>query len=77
LGALRLGWHRLVPLQQRVAAERYHNPSLRVTDHSPSVATITAVMVCIRFPAWPKTIKYWDSKTSSVTSVAPSARRRA
>ena len=35
---------------------------------SPSVATMTALIVCIRFSAWSKTIERSDSKTSSVTS---------
>ena len=35
---------------------------------SPSVATITALMVCMRFSAWSKTIDWGDSNTSSVTS---------
>ena len=39
-------------------------------DRSPSVATITALMVCMRFSAWSKTIECSDSKTSSVTSSA-------
>ena len=31
---------------------------------------MTALMVCIRFSAWSKTIEAGDSKTSSVTSSA-------
>ena len=33
---------------------------------------MTALMVCIRFSAWSKTIELADSKTSSVTSSASS-----
>ena len=34
----------------------------------PRVATMTALMVCMRFSAWSKTMEAGDSKTSSVTS---------
>lgn len=36
-----------------------------------SVATITALMVCMRFSAWSNTMLAADSKTSSVTSIPP------
>ena len=52
----------------RRADQRDHD-----SHHSaPSVATRTALIVCIRFSAWSKTIEYGDSKTSSVTSSASS-----
>jgi hypothetical protein len=37
-----------------------------------SVATMRALLVCIRFSAWSKTIEAGDSKTSSVTSTSDS-----
>ena len=37
-----------------------------------SVKAITALMVCIRFSAWSKTIEFGERKTSSVTSIASS-----
>ena len=60
----------LAPLQQGVAAQR------RDDSHGPSpiVATIRALIVCIRFSAWSKTTEAGDSKTSSVTSSASSPR---
>ena len=39
------------------------------------VATMTALMVCIRFSAWSNTMEAADSKTSSVTSRAARPRR--
>jgi hypothetical protein len=47
-------------------------PSATTTrmGQSPNVATITALMVCIRFSASSKTSDASDSKTSSVTSRA-------
>ena len=36
---------------------------------SPIVATMTALIVCIRFSAWSQTIERSDSKTSFVTSM--------
>ena len=68
--ALVLGGHRLAALEQRVAAQRHHHAHRcpRPGRQSPSVATMTALIVCSRFSAWSKTIECSDSKTSSVTS---------
>ena len=46
-----LGGHRLAPPQQRVAPEGYDDSHGRLRFHSPRVATITALIVCIRFSA--------------------------
>ncbi len=43
----------------------------RARGYLLSVATITALMVCIRFSAWSKTTLAADSNTSSVTSMPP------
>ena len=39
------------------------------------MASITALIVCMRLSAWSNTIEAGDSKTSSVTSKAVSLRR--
>ena len=44
---------------------------------SGMVATSTALIVCIRFSAWSKTIEAGDSKTSSVTSMQSMPKRLA
>ena len=55
-------------MQEGIAAQCHHDPHRdRLT--SPSVATITALIVCIRFSAWSKTIDRSDSNTSFVTSI--------
>ncbi len=64
--ALVLGSHRLAAAQQRVATQGDDDPHVAL----PIVATITALMVCMRFSASSQTIDASDSKTSSVTSSA-------
>src|SRR5439155_1203274 len=44
--------------------------TIRLLTQAPSVATMTALIVCMRFSAWSNTIEYGDAKTSSVTSSA-------
>lgn len=59
--------YRRPALHQRVAAEGDDD-----TRRDPSVATMIALMACIRFSAWSKTMEHGDSNTSSVTSRASS-----
>src|SRR6476469_2589357 len=68
--ALVLRGHRLAALKQRVPAQchDYAHRSLPPAGQSPSVATMTALIVWSRFSAWSKTMEFSDSKTSSVTS---------
>src|SRR4051794_24252219 len=61
-----LGGQRLPAPQQRVASEGDDDAHAQL----PSVATMTALIVCMRFSASSKTIDASDSKTSSVTSSA-------
>ena len=66
--ALVAGGHRLAPLEQGVAAESdddAHRTGLPPSRQAPSVATMIALMVCIRFSAWSQTIDRSDSNTSS------------
>ena len=44
-------------------------PHSAFKNQSPNVATMTALMVCIRFSASSKTMLFLPSKTSSVTSM--------
>jgi hypothetical protein len=62
----------LLAAQQRVAADGDDDAHLAV---HPSVATSTALIVCMRFSACVKTIEASDSKTSSVTSIASRPKR--
>ena len=57
---------RLASLEQRVSPERGDDAHRQ----SPSVATMTALIVCSRFSASSHTSDAGDSKTSSVTSRA-------
>ena len=64
--ALVLRRQRLAAPKQRVAAERDDDAHPQL----PIVATMTALIVCMRFSASSKTTEAGDSKTSSVTSRA-------
>ena len=64
--ALVLGRERLASPEQRVPAECDDDAHRQL----PSVATMTALIVCSRFSASSKTSEAGDSKTSSVTSSA-------
>src|SRR5690554_1002425 len=66
IGSLGTRGHRLTALQQGVTAQSCHYQH----DQPPSVATNTALMVCIRFSAWSNMIEAGLSNTSSVTSMA-------
>ena len=66
VGPLVLRGHGLPAPQQRVAAERDHDPH---DVPQPSAATRTALIVCIRFSACSKAMFAGLSKTSSVTSI--------
>ena len=55
--------------QVLVYANLRKKPEPDKTFYSPRVATITALIVCIRFSASSKTMLFTDSKTSSVTSM--------
>ena len=68
---LDVGVGRLAAFQERVAAQRGDH----LHDRLPRVATMTALIVCIRFSAWSNTTEAGDSKTSSVTSSAVRPRR--
>src|SRR5690606_18591322 len=63
LGARRQGF---APCQQGVTAQGCNNQH----GQPPRVATSTALMVCMRFSAWSKTIEAGLANTSSVTSMA-------
>src|SRR3954451_19424129 len=64
VGPLILGRERLSALQQRVPAQCDDDAHAQL----PRVATMTALIVCIRFSASSNTIDAGDSNTSSVTS---------
>ena len=68
VGPLVLGGQRLAAPQERVAPECDDDAHAQLA----SVATMTALIVCIRFSASSKTTEAGDSKTSSVTSSASS-----
>ena len=59
-----LGGESLAPTQQRVASECDDDAHRQC----PNVATMTALIVCIRFSASSQTSDAGDSKTSSLTS---------
>ena len=60
----------LAALQQRIAAQGRDYPHCGSPRRSPSVATMTALIVGIRLAACSNTTEFGDSKTSSVTSRA-------
>ena len=71
IGLLDFGIRLLPALEQGVPADGDDDAHLaQASPQSPRVATMTALIVCMRFSAWSKTIEYGDSKTSSVTSSA-------
>src|SRR5690554_3936353 len=66
VGALGARSQGFAPFQQGVTAQGCNNQH----GQPPRVATSTALMVCMRFSAWSKTIEAGLSNTSSVTSMA-------
>jgi hypothetical protein len=73
-------WRQIVASAYRtelLEARRGEHPGHRRRERRPQVrvATIRALIECIRFSAWSKTIEAGDSNTSSVTSSSGSPKR--
>jgi hypothetical protein len=69
----RQSWHRRIESRPRAPdpaagasglAPGRRTPAVGAEPYEPRVATITALMVCMRFSAWSKTTLAGDSKTS-------------
>ena len=71
IGALILCRHGLTTSQQSIAAQcNQDSHGFFLPSHRQArEATMTALMVCMRFSAWSKAMHAGDSKTDSVTSM--------